>query len=59
MRRSGGFEGAVGAPDFIAAATVVLRWRFVVSADGGGGRLARIEAAGRTEARQRKHSPVP
>ena len=45
---------------FGRAAIVVLRCcRFVVSALGGGGRDARIEDMGRTEARQRKHSPVP
>lgn len=37
---------------------VVLRWRFVVSEDGGGGRWA-IEKGERTKERQRKHSPVP
>ncbi len=41
------------------ARIVVLRVACVVSADGGGGRLARMEEAGRKEARQRKHSPVP
>lgn len=34
-------------------ASVVLRVRWVVSADGGGGREANVEA------RQRKHSPLP
>lgn len=34
-------------------ARVVLRVRWVVSSDGGGGREARVEA------RQRKHSPFP
>jgi hypothetical protein len=40
---------------------VVLRWRFVVSDEGGGGRfVGRIWLFGeRLEARQRKHSPVP
>jgi hypothetical protein len=38
---------------------VVLRTAWVVSAEGGGGRFARKEEAGRVVARQRKHSPVP
>jgi hypothetical protein len=38
---------------------VVLRCRFVVSALGGGGRLASSAAAGSSVARHRKHSPVP
>jgi len=38
---------------------VVLRCRFVVSAEGGGGRKLGRVAAERIEARQRKHSPVP
>lgn len=37
----------------LAGASVVLRTRFVVSAEGGGGREERVEA------RQRKHSPLP
>ena len=36
---------------------VVLRWRLVLSDDGGGGRC--IDFGERMEARQRKHSPVP
>lgn len=40
-------------PDNDAGARVVLRVRFVVSADGGKGREARIEAL------HRKHSPFP
>ncbi len=42
-----------------AAPIVVLRWRFVVSAEGGGGRFVGRAVGERTEARQRKHSPVP
>lgn len=42
--REGGEDGG---------ASVVLRVRFVVSAEGGGGRALRVEA------RQRKHSPLP
>jgi hypothetical protein len=38
---------------WVGEAIVVVRERFVVSADGGGGRDAC------TEARQRKHSPLP
>ena len=39
---------------------VVLRPRVSsVGADGGGGRDARSADVGSTEARQRKHSPVP
>ena len=45
------------------ALRVVLRWRCVVSALGGGGRrfmaVERDGFVGRREARQRKHSPVP
>jgi len=37
---------------------VVLRCRFVVSEDGGGGRWP-IDIGESIEARQRKHSPVP
>jgi hypothetical protein len=49
-------ERGVGFPEAI----VVLRdTMFVVSVEGGGGKFARIEAVGRTVARQRKHSPVP
>ena len=40
------------------AAIVVLRVIFVVSAEGGGGRCARLVGEKRC-ARQRKHSPVP
>lgn len=39
--------------------SVVLRCRFVVSVEGGGGRCCVRVAAERIEARQRKHSPVP
>jgi hypothetical protein len=38
---------------------VVVRWRLVVSEDGGGGRDKRAGLEERTEARHRKHSPVP
>ena len=40
---------------------VVLRCRFVVSVEGGGGRWERFGRVwgGSIEARQRKHSPVP
>lgn len=38
---------------------VVLRWRLMVSVDGGGGRWFAIVWGERIEARQRKHSPVP
>lgn len=38
---------------------VVLRAKFVVSAEGGGGRKFGRVAAERMAARQRKHSPVP
>ena len=39
---------------------VVLRPRVSESeAEGGGGRFARMAEEGSTEARQRKHSPVP
>lgn len=43
------------------ADTVVVRCVFVVSADGGGGRVETkaADAGVRIEARQRKHSPVP
>jgi hypothetical protein len=42
------------------ARRVVVRWRFVVSEDGGGGRVDRSDGwEERMEARQRKHSPVP
>jgi len=44
---SGGIE------EVVSDAMVVARVRLVVSADGGGGREAR------TDARQRKHSPLP
>lgn len=40
-------------------AIVVLRCRFVVSVEGGGGRFEVKEVGERMEARQRKHSPVP
>jgi len=38
---------------------VVMRWAWVVSSDGGGGREDRSGSAGSRKARQRKHSPVP
>jgi len=38
---------------------VVLRWRLVVSDEGGGGRFEWIEDRDTIDARQRKHSPVP
>jgi hypothetical protein len=38
---------------------VVLRWRLVVSDEGGGGRFEWIEEGDTIDARQRKHSPVP
>lgn len=41
------------------ARIVVLRCRFEVSAEGGGGRFDSQDDAGRIVARQRKHSPVP
>jgi hypothetical protein len=43
------------------AESVVLRCMFVVSDEGGGGRLASggMEEAERIDALQRKHSPVP
>lgn len=44
---------------FDMALMVVLRVMFVVSAEGGGGRDERSGKAGRRDARQRKHSPVP
>jgi len=49
----------------LGACSVVLRWRCVVSALGGGGRemvvgpRVREGLVGSREARQRKHSPVP
>lgn len=49
MKRIPGVE----APDRDGGASVVLRVRWVVSADGGGGRDVRVEA------RHRKHSPLP
>lgn len=42
-----------GKDERVGLATVVIRVRFVVSAEGGGGRGVRVEA------RQRKHSPLP
>lgn len=46
--------------DFVGDIMVVLRPRVSsVGADGGGGRDDRIAEVGKTEARQRKHSPVP
>lgn len=42
-----------GKEDRVGLVIVVTRASVVVSADGGGGREAR------TEARQRKHSPLP
>jgi hypothetical protein len=42
------------------ARRVVVRWRFVVSEDGGGGREDRHEDWEESiDARHRKHSPVP
>ncbi len=38
---------------------VVDRTMFVVSVEGGGGRLVGMVEAARVDARQRKHSPVP
>lgn len=59
--RAGDMESMV-----LGAWRVVLRWRWVVSALGGGGRempadkgWVRDGLVGRSEARQRKHSPVP
>ena len=60
-----GFEGLVGVSGeksirFWGVPIVVLRWRLVVSVEGGGGRFCRLEMEGeRMLARQRKHSPVP
>lgn len=56
-----GFKDAREADDeFLEKAPmVVLRVMWVVSALGGGGRDERSGRAGRGEARQRKHSPVP
>jgi len=39
--------------------SVVVRWRLVVSEDGGGGRDRRAWLEESIEARHRKHSPVP
>jgi len=39
--------------------SVVVRWRLAVSDDGGGGSDRRAKLEESTEARQRKHSPVP
>jgi hypothetical protein len=41
------------------APMVVLRWRLVVSDEGGGGRFEWIAEGDTIDARQRKHSPVP
>ena len=49
----GCLEEETGGGEEGAARIVVVRAMFVVSAEGGGGREAI------TEARQRKHSPVP
>ena len=38
---------------------VVMRWAWVVSWLGGGGREERVGMEGRMEERQRKHSPRP
>jgi len=38
---------------------VVLRWRLVVSDEGGGGRFEWIKEGDNIDPRQRKHSPVP
>jgi len=60
-----GFEGLVGVSGeksirFWGVPIVVLRWRLVVSVEGGGGGFCRLEMEGeRMLARQRKHSPVP
>lgn len=51
------FEEA-GESGFFVVPMVVVRWRFVVSDDGGGGRWC-SEAAESMEARHKKHSPVP
>ncbi len=40
-------------------AIVVMRTAFVVSAEGGGGKLERSGIEERMCARQRKHSPLP
>ena len=54
------FEDAgVGGARLFAIPRVVVRWRLVVSEDGGGGRDKRAGLGERTEARHRKHSPVP
>ena len=58
-------RGAVGVRDvaeddfLVAAAIVVLRCRFVVSAEGGGGSDERSGREGRRKALHKKHSPVP
>lgn len=46
-------DRGVEVPDCGGGASVVLRVRCVVSAEGGGGRDVRVEA------RHRKHSPLP
>lgn len=43
----------------VAAESVVMRPRFVVSAEGGGGKEERVGMELRVEERQRKHSPLP
>ena len=53
------FGGESVLPGPFALEMVVLRWRSVVSAEGGGGREEREGILGRTLDRQRKHSPVP
>lgn len=50
---AGGCCWARGKDGLVGLAMVVTRVRLVVSSDGGGGREVR------TEARQRKHSPLP
>ncbi len=54
-------EAGVGGARLFALAipSVVVRWRLVVSEDGGGGRERRAVLEDSSEARQRKHSPVP
>lgn len=49
----GGGGCDLGRRDCVGLLRVVTRVRFVVSSDGGGGRDVR------TDARQRKHSPLP
>jgi hypothetical protein len=51
--------GRLSVLEDLGTATVVMRCAFVVSALGGGGKELRSGREGRTDARQRKHSPLP